>query len=291
MSFRSSRTSLIAAVWLSIAVAVTGCSAPAPAPSSTASAQAIPATPRLDGADNFRDIGGPGAGYPTKDGKHVKRGVVYRSNALTLKPNDLTKVQALGITAIYDLRTPAEIAAKPDAKIPGATWTNLDVIGTAVSTTPSFATAAEADAMMKSTYRQFVTSADSRAALGAELTAIADGTGAQIIHCTAGKDRTGWSTALLLHIAGVSQDLIDQDYLITNQYSRSSINAAIAGITAQQGAEAAAAYAPLLGVQRSFLDAAYDQVHPSYGSVDAYLTSGLHLSASTIAKLKARIVA
>ncbi len=290
MSPRVQRAIPLAGIAVALAVTLAGCATPSPAATSAASVPAQYA-PRLGSADNFRDIGGIGTGYATADGKHVALGVVYRSNALALKPTDVEMLKGLDITHIYDLRTQAEISAKPDSSIPGAVWQNDDVIGSSslTSATPHFATAAEADTMMEATYRDFVSSKTSRAAIAEVLKGIADNKGAAVIHCTAGKDRTGWISALLLGIAGVDQAQINQNYLLTNQYSRASISATLAGITAQQGPAAAAAYAPLMGVQQSFLDASYDEAKKEYGGVDGYLTHGLGLSKATIAKLKAKL--
>ncbi|GAA4145281.1 tyrosine-protein phosphatase [Leifsonia shinshuensis] len=273
-------------------VATTGCTATGTA-DPTPVAHVQPATtPRLEGADNFRDVGGLGEGYRTTDGGHVARGVVYRSNALTLTDADLAALAKLDVTDVIDLRTTPEIEAKPDTEIPGATWVHDDVLGSVASlATPTFETAAEAEALMDGAYESMVTSADARKAIGAALTTIAEAKGAVIVHCTAGKDRTGWTSALLLHIAGADQQTIDQNYLLTNQYSRASISAALKGMTETSGEATAAAYAPLLGVQQSFLDASYTAVGEHYGSVDAYLTEGLGLSKDTIEKLRTKLTA
>lgn len=290
---RPARISILASAVAFGVVALAGCTADATATAPTSARSAQPSiTPRLSGADNFRDLGGIGAGYATAGGEHVARGVVYRSNALTLTPADLAGVSSLHITDVIDLRTTEEIAAKPDTPIPGAEWINENVLGSSVATaTPSFATAQDAEAMMDGVYTTMVTSPDARKAIAGTLSRIADAKGAVIVHCTAGKDRTGWTSALLLHIAGAEQATIDQNYLLSNQYSRAGINASLAGITAAQGAAAAAAYAPLLGVEQSFLDASYAAVTAEYGSVDGYLTKGLGLSTATIAKLKDRLTA
>lgn len=285
-----SRASAVIGLSLAGILAVTGCTTTAPAPVAEHVQPAI--TPRLEGADNFRDLGGIGAGYSTADGGHIARGVVYRSNALTLTDADLAAVEPLHVTDVIDLRTTAEIEAKPDREVPGATWVHDDVLGSVDAlATPTFATAAEAEAMMAGAYDSMVTSPAARKAIAAALTTIAGAKGAVIVHCTAGKDRTGWTSALLLHIAGADRETIDQNYLLTNQYSRASISASLAGIAAKDGEAAAAAYAPLLGVQQSFLDASYAAVAEHYGSVDAYLSKGLGLSADTIETLRTKLTA
>jgi len=66
---------------------------------------------KLQGAVNFRDIGG----YPTKDGRHVKWGRIYRSDALNkLSDNDLKKLQGLSLMYVADFRGPYEVKAAPD---------------------------------------------------------------------------------------------------------------------------------------------------------------------------------
>ena len=282
-------TALVAALLAGV-VATTGCTATETLDSPPVAHVQPATTPRLEGADNFRDVGGLGEGYRTADGGHVARGVVYRSNALTLTGADLAALGKLDISDIVDLRTTAEIEAKPDTDIPGATWAHDDVLGSVASlATPTFETAADAEAMMDGAYESMVTSADARKAIGAALTTIANASGAVIVHCTAGKDRTGWTSALLLHVAGADQETIDQNYLLTNQYSRASISAALKGMTEHDGEAAAAAYAPLLGVQQSFLDASYSAVADEYGTVDGYLTTGLGLSKDTLEKLRSKL--
>ena len=288
------RLLLAGSVAVLASIATTGCTAGATTGRAPSTAEvAVPTTPRLDGADNFRDIGGLGAGYPTAGGGHVKRGVVYRSNALTLTDHDLEKLKGLGISQVIDFRTADEIAQKPDTAIPRAAWKNEDVLASSdsVSSMPDLTTPAAADAMMTSVYRSMVSSASARAAIGDTLKRIASGHGATILHCTAGKDRTGWTSALLLSVAGVDRGLIDMDYLLTNQYSRAQITAALAGARAQGGDALAAVYAPLLGVQKSFLDAAFSAAERQYGSIDGYLTDGLGLSTATIAELRSRLTA
>ena len=119
---------------------------------------------------------------------------------------------------------------------------------------------------------------------------LAHSSDAALYHCSAGKDRTGWTSALLQSIAGVAPATIMNDYLATNQYEAGQIAAELAAIRAAKGDAAAAIVAPTLGVQSSFLQAALDQVVASYGSMDAYLTQGLGLSQADIYVLRAKLV-
>lgn len=232
---------------------------------------------------NLRDIGG----YRTANGQWVRMGVIYRSQALALSPADLAVVDNLGITADYDLRTTEEIAASPDVVPAGATYTNLNVMAD-ISLEPTLTSAAAAESYMEEIEQQFVTNPTAQTAFGTLLTDIADSNGAVLYHCTAGKDRTGWATAVLLTLLGVPRAAVVQDYLLSNSYYFDS-PAVQAELKAMPAAESAV-YAPLLEVQASYLQAGFAQVTASYGSMYGYAVHGLGLSPQTIARLRHKLL-
>lgn len=250
---------------------------------------AIPATPVLASVDNFRDVAGLDAGYQGNGGLHLNRGKIYRSNALTPNDADLATLETLGITRVYDLRTEPEIAGKEDRLPAGATRTWLPTLSGDLGATSALKTPADSVEFMKSMNRKFVTDATVRKSFTDLFTDIANSSGAQVIHCTAGKDRTGWAAAVLQSFAGVSRETVMSDYLLTNQYSAASIDRQLAGVAAARGPEAAALYSPLLHVDASYLQAGLDQLQSDYGSVANYLISGLGLSPQTIAALTAKL--
>lgn len=247
-------------------------------------------TPRLAGIDNFRDIAGTTTAYSTAHDGTMRAGVFYRSNALTPTAADLATLNGLGIKTVYDLRTPSEIAATPDTMPSGATYQNIDIIGSTTSganiTTVSFKSAADAIAMMQETNRAFVSDAGMRGQFGVLFNELAGVDGAALFHCTAGKDRTGWTSAVLLSIAGVDNATIMSNYLATNDYTAERV----AKTLAMMPPSMAAIYAPLLGVEASYLQAGLDQVAAQYGSMDNYLKQGLGLSQETIYVLRGKMV-
>ncbi len=247
-------------------------------------------TPRLQGIDNFRDVAGTSTAYSTAHDGTMRSGVFYRSNALTPSAADLATLNGLGIGAIYDLRTASEIAATPDTMIAGATWQNIDIIGSTTSgadiTNISFKSAADAIAMMEQTNRAFVSDAGMRSQFGQLFNALAGVDAAQLFHCTAGKDRTGWTAAVLQSIAGVDEATIMANYLATNDYTAARVAATLKALPPSM----AAVYEPLLGVQASYLQAGLDQVAAEYGSMDNYLKQGLGLSQETIYVLRGKLV-
>jgi protein-tyrosine phosphatase len=234
---------------------------------------------------NLRDVGG----YRAGPGQWVRSGLVYRSQALSLSPADLAVVNTLGIVADYDLRTPAEATAVPDVVPASASYRLLNLLGTDSATTPSLTSPAAARKFMRDTERSFVTNASSRRALAELLTAIASGNGPQLYHCTAGKDRTGWATAVLLTLLGVPADTVVHDYLLSNRYYYRS-----PAVRAQLAAMPEAVrdtYAEVLEVEPSYLLAGLDQIRTSYGSMAGFAVNGLGLSRGVIAKLKHRLLA
>ncbi|MDD2102618.1 tyrosine-protein phosphatase [Pseudomonas putida] len=247
-------------------------------------------TPHLRSLDNFRDLAGVTTAYSTARDGTMRSGVFYRSNALTPSAADLATLNSLGIKAVYDLRTPSEIAGTPDTMLTGASYENIDIIGSTTSgsniTTVSFKSAADAIAMMEQTNRAFVSDAGMRSQFTRLFNELASVDGAALFHCTAGKDRTGWTAAVLLSIAGVDSATIMSNYLATNDYTAARVAATLASMPPAM----AAIYAPLLGVESSYLQAGLDEVTAQYGSMDNYLKQGLGLSQETIYVLRGKMV-
>ncbi|WP_339487518.1 tyrosine-protein phosphatase [Pseudomonas sp. EL_65y_Pfl2_R95] len=245
-------------------------------------------TPRLTNADNFRDLAGTQTAYTTSHNGTLRSGVLYRSNALTVTPGDLATLNTLNISNVFDLRTPDEIATAPDILPTGAAYTNINVAGTAYADF-SLTTAAASIALMEGGERAFVTDPGIRSEFGLLMRELASSENAALFHCTAGKDRTGWTAAILQTLAGVDQATVMADYLATNTYTAERVAATYAQLNALSP-EMAAAYQPLLGVQASFLQAGLDQVVASYGSMDNYLKQGLGLDQETIYVLRGKLV-
>jgi protein-tyrosine phosphatase len=245
---------------------------------------------RLASADNFRDVAGTGAGYPTRDGRHVRRGVYYRSNELQLTDADAGSMAALGIATIHDLRGSDEVAAHPDVEVPGATWRHVEVSGIPMEMVAGLADTDAAVRVMRGVYDGFVRSPQSRASYAVLLTDLATGELPQLFHCTAGKDRTGWAAALLLELAGVDRGTILADYLMTNDISSATREKYLALIAEHLGGDKVAVYEPAMVVDESYLAAAYDAVAELYGSTEGYLVDGLGLTSDVVDGLRVRLL-
>jgi len=109
------------------------------------------------------------------------------------------------------------------------------------------------------------------------------------VHCTAGKDRTGWAAALLLHVAGVAEDTIVADYLLTNDYSESSRARYTTMVEAALGPAMVRVYEPLMVADASYLRTACAAAAQAYGDLDGYLHEGLGLTREVVHQLRGRL--
>lgn len=283
-------------------------------PASAQQAITTPIFSSVTSDENFRDlagiaasIGGSGFVNPTSHNGVMRTGVFYRSEALSassLSPADRATLASMHIGLDIDLRTPGEIYGTPSIMAPNAgtdqpinaAYVNINIYGT--PSTPSSAyvnSPTLAGSYMTTTYQQFVTDPVQLNNFRSVLLTLADASGSVLYHCSGGKDRTGWTSMLLQTIAGVSPQIIQQDYVATNLYMAGTIATTLTAIKASVsggplGDALAAIAAPMLGVDISYLQAGLTQVAASYGSLDAYLKQGLRLTQADIYVLRAKMV-
>lgn len=167
----------------------------------------------FEGCFNFRDIGG----YPTADGRTIHWGRYFRAGRLDrMTPDDLDKVRSLGIITQIDLRRPEEVLDQSRGPLPamGASYEHIPVVpdgGTEQLTRLVGDTGISGKRYLG--YLEFGSAPWIRLF---ELFANAHHQPI-LIHCTAGKDRTGVSTAFLLSVLGVDRAWIEADYILTNR--------------------------------------------------------------------------
>jgi len=238
----------------------------------------------LASAPNFRDAGG----YRTADGSWVKMGVIYRSGDISkLSAADLAELQRLGIHTIYDLRTDGEIAAAPDQVPAGATDTQENILGVAGTTGFAPTSPAAATQEMITAEVTMVDAPSAQTGYHNVLTGIADRKDLAVVyHCTAGKDRTGWASAVLLTALGVPQATVEQDYLASNTYNAASNAATLAQLPPAYQA----IYEPLLTVTPAYLASGFNEVTAEYGTFDNYLSKGLGIDSRTLRELRAQLL-
>ena len=246
----------------------------------------------LSGASNFRDVGG----YPTADGHRVKWGQIFRSNALSeLTAADYKTVDGLGITLVCDLRTDQERIAQPtkwQGKAPAflnSPKANLDFdVGALLG--DGAPTKAKVRDNFIAFYRE--TPKVYAAEYKAMFSRLKAGEAPMLVHCTAGKDRTGVGSALILTALGVPRSIVVSDYAMSEKYQQSTMRQQ-AGRTNDPTAAAMAKIPPevlavLMRTEPAYIEATLDALTAEYGSVEGYLAKELGVSASDLAALRKR---
>jgi len=236
-------------------------------------------TPRridLSSVGNLREVGGARAGSST-----VKAGVLYRSMQLAgVSAQDQAVLRDLDLTMVVDLRTEVELEQAPDQRFAPYTW--LDVLADSTmasqaSMEPLFAdpkafedflSNGTALAYMRKAYEEFVDLPSARRAYGRWLTDLASSQGAVLVHCTHGKDRTGWAVALALLTIGVDEEDVFTDYLTTNDQFLPALRPVFDEVAAQ-GLDPTL-LEPVLGVRAEYLQTTLDRV-AAIGGLSAYL--------------------
>ena len=233
----------------------------------------------LEGASNFRDLGG----YRAGDNRSLRWRQIFRSNHLGhLTEADVRVVRELGVKSAFDFRGVDErkVAA---CVIPEINVHSLPIEPTVVAALRAKLQArslSSADALeiMRESYRGYVrTNTHSYREL---FTRLLEKREPVVIHCTAGKDRTGFACALVLHALGVPASVISEDYLLTNRFYRRDPNSAPDLPTDVRQA--------IGSVDSSFLAAGFDAVNAQYGDLEGYFRDGLGLGTVERTELKAR---
>ena len=243
---------------------------------------------------NFRDIAGPGdgPGYALHPSGTMARGQVYRSMALAAGAVDPGLLARLGVRTIVDLRTADEAARQPDVVPDGVDYVNVDILSgnnsaAALSGVATFSVE-DAERELKKTYEQFITGEDERLAFGRAIRAVADSRGASVVHCTEGKDRTGWISAVLQLLAGVGEQDVMADYLLTRELSAEFDKAILEFVKAQMP-EQLDAIRVLIQVQEADIRRSLELLHSQFGDVRRYLVDGAGLESSLVEDLAARL--
>ena len=184
----------------------------------------------VSGATNFRDMGG----YKTTDGRYVKWGTLYRSNALSsLTTADLAYVSSIPLVSVVDFRGPTE--GTGDILPATTTYYRYPIV---LGAWPGYGPF----------YESLVVAPEYIAQLKSMFTLLKNKDNTPLlIHCTAGRDRTGVGAALILLALGVDKETVIADYLLTN------------------------VYVPEYGdIYRSYLESTLNKINSTYGSIDQF---------------------
>lgn len=253
----------------------------------------------LQGAPNFRDIGG----YRGADGRTVRTGRLFRSEALArLTDADLAQVAALNITLLYDLRAADERTREPNRwpasqsveALAGLESDELSAVRffgwRERITDPAFDAEAarqwilHAYGEMPRLFAGLLTSLLARLA--------ASESPATLIHCTAGKDRTGFVCAILLFALGVSRDDVFENYLLTRlrRPPEELLHVLVGNDIDSLPARTHAALMTMADVREDYLGTALANIERNFRGIDNYLAVACDLGPENRDKLRARLL-
>lgn len=262
----------------------------------------------LDGTFNFRDLGGG----QTMDGRRVKTGCLYRSDALhKLSDRDLEQLRAMEIHTVVDFRSPREAALQPN-RLPKGVRTVVLAPHADIAVQASAAHSDDASKInkmlelakteegrkyfentdsMEAQMRHFVTEETGIRSYSALLRLLLERDAVPLVfHCRGGKDRTGWGAALILSVLGVPQEAVVADYMKTAEYNR---------IRNQKRMDEYRQYtdnkpvleflSSLMQVKESYILASLAEVDKA-GGIKAYVQDVLGLSGQDIDSLKEKFL-
>lgn len=233
---------------------------------------------------NFRMVGS----IKNTEGRTLKEGKFYRSAHLhKLKKKSFEDVERLGIKEIIDLRNSKEIAQKPDqlpAEIIYKKYSAFEDEGDQLAQARKLVlkgkvNASDADKRMIDFYREYVT--ENPEVIRTIITEIMESKEPILYHCTAGKDRTGIVTALILTILKFDKETIYNDYLLSNNYRKDLVQKRLRLANTLHFLYPKMdlqVLEKLSWVEKRYLDAAFGEIDKKYGSTDAYIQKVLGIS-------------
>ena len=244
------------------------------------------------GAHNFRDLGG----YRTQDGRTVKWGKVYRSDNLhSLTDEDVDYMKRLNIKSVVDFRSDEEREDEPDRLTPNMTQILLPIqfrpkeiddgttkdfmkdltFGTLDSSNLLYDFNIAIVKQFTEEYKQFFRH-------------IVDNNAEPLLlHCTAGKDRAGFASAMVLSILGVPRDKVIEDYLLTNTYVKDHVEDEMLEIELKTFFRADSDNLRKINlVEERYIQAAFDTIDSHWGGMGNYISEGLELTEADLAKIK-----
>lgn len=241
---------------------------------------------RFDGAINLRDVGG----HITNDGRQVVTGQVYRSGSLA-RIRDISQLAGLGLHEVWDLRSAEEVAKHPDRLPEGVAYHHRPMQNPTRSfriralATIIFRRPERLRKMLLEGYTQLILVRNAHI-VGEFFTAMVQNRPI-LLHCTAGKDRTGIFIALLLDLLGVPRQTIVADYELSNEFYDSYLKGIRGDLAKLRRFRVDEKHVrPLLWVEGATLLAVFDFIEREFGSVERYLREKAGVSAETITLLR-----
>lgn len=233
---------------------------------------------------NFRTVGN----IKNIDGRILKEGKFYRSAHLhKLKKKSFKTFENLGIKEIIDLRNSKEISQKPDVISNTIIYKNYSAFedeGDQLNRAKKLVLKGkvrgpDADERMLNFYKNYVT--ENPEIIKKIIHEILDSETPVLYHCTAGKDRTGIITALILTILKFDRETIDNDYLLSNNYRKQLVQKRLHlanNLHFLYPKMDLKVIEKLSWVEKNYLEASFSEINKKYGSIDIYIHQVLGIS-------------
>ena len=244
----------------------------------------------IDGLDNVRDLGG----YPAGEGYAVRSGMIYRGDRLSnASEAGLKKLASLGIKNYYDLRDPTQAGKYPDPEIEGANMhlTPAEIYSDLENDLPIGAIAGENEQntlkLIELHEKHYTTIARHPDATKEIMNTMLAGGAPVYFHCTAGKDRTGITAAIILSALGVPRSVIVEDYMLSRECRRERSEKRISEL---YGGWLPGSKGRLIkcyfDVDTEWLDRLFDVMDNEYGGVEQYIEGAIGMDAGQRARFK-----
>ena len=240
----------------------------------------------LDGASNFRDLGG----YEATDGMRLKKGLVYRSDSLSyLTQNDIKKIQKIGIKTVCDFRSDHEMKESPSpfsfATTPKLNHLPIKTLGTQDLKELSSKEDVTSQELANELQEHYVLYVNQHKKVYCKfINTIANGEIPLVFHCFAGKDRTGYGALLFLSIMGVKKETIIEDYLLTNQFYKGPL------VNEDWQNNNSELLKPLFEARVDYINAAFNEIYNKYDKIEDFVIKELDVGIKTIDAMKRRIL-
>ena len=239
----------------------------------------------FDHVRNFRDLGG----YYTADGQQIAWGLLYRSGHLS-KPTsaDVELLKTLQIRSIVDLRDDEEVAELPDNVPPEIQHRRIFITDRVMVHRASVMIRRHRlSSEFHEAYKQMIIE-DGAPGIGKVIEILSDPANLPaVIHCTAGKDRAGMISALILLTLGVPEETVIADYTLSNHFAEYYIQDIERRISKVRwlGMRREHFY-PMAAARPSVMEGALTYVRQTYGSAEQYLIQRAGVSNAVIQRLK-----
>lgn len=246
--------------------------------------------------NNFRDYGG----YAVAGGGRLREGLLFRSaQHMGASAEDLERLGKIGMVTVIDLRGDKERLVAPCPRPEGFSARIVMVNDETAGLAPHIEAARQvndpdsAAAAMRAGYAEMPFRPKLVEVMSGYFQALAGEDGPSLIHCMAGKDRTGIAVALFHKAMGVHHDDMMADYMLTNQAGNIEQRIAAGAITVRKAFGAHLddpSVRALMTVEPSYLESAFAEIAVRHGSTDAYLEEILGVTPAVRARLTASLI-